>query len=123
MQALIVGWQPDGMAVLLRFKFEDHSETDVWVRTQKLPDILLLIQSASERASAIAENAAGGTRTVVVQKVAKLSANHTDEHVPFVAVTLENGLQVHLEMGEKTAAAFVAAVEHLKQNKPAVIRH
>jgi hypothetical protein len=122
-QALIVGWQPDGMAVLLRFKCEDESQIDLWVRTAELPEVLLLMQSATERASAIAASVAGGTRKIRVLRVAKLSASHTDDHTPFVEVTFESGLSVHMEMGNSTARAFAGALDHLKQNKLEVVKN
>jgi hypothetical protein len=123
MRAVVVGWRPDGKSVLLQFKFEDNSQTDVWVRTQDIAQVLLLIQSASERASAIAVNTAGGTRQINMQKIAKLLASNTDDHIPFVEVTFESGLQIHMEMGAKTAKAFAEALAHLTQNKPTVTKH
>jgi hypothetical protein len=123
MQAVVVGWQPDGEAVLMRFRYEDQSEMDVWVRTRDLPQFLLHVQAGYDRASAVIANNEGSARSLRVWKIAKLSAGHTDDHLPFIEVAFESGLKVNMEMGDSTATAFVGALDHLKQNKPDVTKH
>src|ERR1700722_14815049 len=102
----------DGQAVRLCFHHAGQSDTDIWVRTDDLPDALLQMEDAAARAevtraSRLTGSPAGNLPVVSARQIARVTVHTSIEGPPYFTIAFRSGVQIHVAMDAQTVATLM----------------